>query len=99
MSKINGQSKKTSSKNFLYISLGILIVAALLFAYLMWYVSPVENIEMVKIVAVTENGCIGETFDGFAVNIGECQAQPGQVISVPVDQKVKERAALMNPTN
>ena len=54
---------------------------------------------MVKIVAVTENGCIGETFDGFSVNIGDCQAQPGDVINAPVDQKAKERAALMNPTS
>ena len=53
---------------------------------------------MVKVVAITENGCIGETFDGYAVNIGDCGVQPGEVLNVPVDQKTKERAALMNPT-
>ena len=42
-----------------------MVVGASLFVYLIWYVAPVENIEMVKIVAVTKNGCIGETFDGF----------------------------------
>ena len=98
MSAINKNSKKTSNKNFIYIGVGILVVAASLFAYLMWYVAPVENIEMVKIVAVTENGCIGETFDGFSVNIGDCQAQPGDVVNASIDQKTKERAALMNPT-
>ena len=98
MSAINRNSQKISNKNFIYIGVGILVVAASLFAYLMWYVAPVENIEMVKIVAVTENGCIGETFDGFSVNIGDCQAESGDVISALVDQKTKERAALMNPT-
>ena len=99
MSAINRNSKKSSNKNFIYIGIGIVVVAAALFAYLMWYVAPVENMELVKIVAVTEEGCIGETFDGFAVNIGECQAQPGDVINALVDQKSKERAALMNPTS
>ena len=99
MSAMNRNSNKTSNKNFIYIGIGIVVVAASLFAYLMWYVAPVENIEMVKIIAVTENGCIGETFDGFSVNIGDCQVQPGEVINALVDQKSKERAALMNPTS
>jgi hypothetical protein len=64
----------------------------------MWYVAPEKNIEMVKVIAVTDSGCIAETLDGYAVNIGECQAQPGQYIDAHVDQKVKERAAMMNPT-
>jgi len=37
--------------------------------------------------------------DGYAVNIGDCNAQPGQYVDALVDQKTKERAALMNPTN
>ena len=73
--------------------------AVLLFAYLMFYTVPEENIERVKIIAVTESGCIGETVDGFSVNIGECQAQSGDSIMAPVDQKAKERAASMNPMN
>ena len=85
--------------NFIYIGIGIVVVAATLFAYLMWYVAPAENMELVKIVAVTAEGCIGETFDGYAVNIGDCNAEPGQVINALVDQKAKERAALMNPTS
>ena len=99
MSAINRNSKKSSNKNFIYIGIGIVVVAAALFAYLMWYVAPVENMELVKIVAVTADGCIGETFDGYAVNIGDCNAEPGQVINALVDQKTKERAALMNPTS
>ena len=99
MSAINKNSKISSNKNFIYIGIGIVIVAATLFAYLMWYVAPAENIELVKIVAITADGCIGETFDGYAVNVGKCNAQPGEIINALVDQKTKERAALMNPTS
>jgi len=98
MSALNRQPKP-SSKNSLFIVGGVIAVGAtLLFAYLMWYVAPEKNIEMVKVIAVTDSGCIAETLDGYAVNIGECQAQPGQYIDAHVDQKVKERAAMMNPT-
>jgi hypothetical protein len=37
--------------------------------------------------------------DGFAVNIGQCQVQEGEFVIAVVDQKVKDRAAAMNPTN
>ena len=100
MSAINRQPKKTTSKNSLLVVGGaIAIVSVLLLAYLMWYVAPEENIERVKVIAVTESGCIAETFDGFAVNIGECQAQSGDYVLASVDQKTKERAAAMNPTS
>jgi len=99
MSAINRQPKKASGKNSLLIVGGVIAIGAiLLFAYLMWYVAPEENIERVKIVAVTEAGCIAETSDGFAVNIGACLDKPGEYVLASVDQKTKERAALMNPT-
>ena len=80
--------------------MGVVAVAAvLLFAYLMWYVAPEENIERVKIIAVSEAGCIAETFDGYPMNLGDCDFSPGEYILAPVDQKTKERAALMNPTD
>lgn len=92
--------KKTSGKNSPLIVGGIIaLVSVLLVAYLMWYVAPEENIERVKVVAITESGsCIAETLDGFAVNIGDCQVQPGEYVMAPVDKKTKERAAAMNPT-
>ena len=94
------QPKKTTpKKNSIVIFGSIALVSVLLLTYLMWYVQPEENIEIVKVVAVTEAGCIGETFDGFAVNIGDCQAQPGEYVNAVVDAKVKERAAAMNPTS
>lgn len=65
----------------------------------MFYTAPTETMEMVKVIAVTERGCIAETLDGYSVNIGDCQAQPGQYIDALVDQKTKARAAAMNPTS
>ncbi|QUC65714.1 hypothetical protein NsoK4_06720 [Nitrosopumilus sp. K4] len=64
----------------------------------MWYVAPEENMERVRVIAVTADGCIAETMDGFAVNIGSCDAEPDEYLVVPVDKKVRERAAMMNPT-
>ena len=65
----------------------------------MFYVAPAETTEMVKIIAVTDEGCIAETLDGYSVNIGPCQGEPGEFIDALVDQKLKERAAQMNPTS
>ena len=93
MLAINRQPNKTSANikinSTLIVSGVIAISAVLLFAYLMWYVAPQENIEMVKVVAITTTGCIGETMDGFAVNIGECQTQSGDYVMAQVDQKTK----------
>jgi hypothetical protein len=98
MSAINNESK--SGKKSIFIVGGIILVGAvILFAYLMWYVSPEEYNERVKVIAVTEEGCIAETFDGFAVNIGDCKVQPGEYVDAAIDKKVKERAAAMNPTS
>jgi len=100
MSAVNNQSNNKSDKKYLFIISGVILVgAAFLFAYLMWYVSPDEYNERVKVIAVTEAGCIAETFDGFAVNIGDCNAQQGEYVNAVIDKKVKERAAAMNPTN
>ena len=89
-----------SSKNSIFIIAGVIAVVAIaLFAYLMFYVAPAEVVERVKIIAVTPEGCIAETMDGFSVNIGECQLEPGEFVNAVVDQKVKERQAMMNPTS
>ena len=91
--------QKDSKKNLGIIAGIIAAVGIALFAYLMFYVSPAETMETAKVIAVTPEGCIAETMDGFSVNIGDCQAEPGQFINAIVDQKVKERAAAMNPTS
>jgi len=96
---MSATSSKSSDKKSLFIISGIIAaIAVSLFAYLMWFTAPEENIERVKVVAVTESGCIAETMDGFAVNIGECNGEAGDFVMAPVDKKAKERAAAMNPT-
>ena len=87
-----------NNKTTIQVFIGVAVIAAGLFVYLTWYVSPDEVTEKVKIIANTQDGCIAESFDGFAVNIGECDAKPGEVIVATYDAKVKERAILMNPT-
>ena len=100
MSAVNNNSNKKSGKNTTLIIAGVIALGAgLLFAYLMFYTAPADKIELVKIIAITNDGCIAETMDGFSVNIGNCNGQPGQYVDALVDQKTKERAALMNPTN
>ena len=100
MSAINYKPKNSSDKKSLLIVSGILAAIGMsLFTYLMFYTAAEETTEWVKVIAVTESGCIAETLDGFAVNIGQCQAQEGEFVIAVVDQKVKDRAAAMNPTN
>ena len=99
-SPVNNTSDKKSDKNSTFIIAGVTSIGAvLIFAYLMFYTAPVEEKELVKIIAVTDDGCVAETMDGYAVNIGDCDVKPGQFIDALVDQKTKERAALMNPTD
>jgi len=91
-------NEKSSNLKSLILVGGVIGIASLsLFAYLMWYVTPEHNTEWVKIIAVTGDGCIAETLDGFATNIGLCDGNPGDYVSAAVDQKVKERAIAMNP--
>ena len=102
MSAIKGQPNKSSgssSNKSLFMVAGIIgLIAALGLAYMILYVSPDVYSERVQIIAVTDSGCIAETFDGFAVNIGDCQAEEGEYVNALIDKKVKDRAAAMNPT-
>lgn len=96
-----GVVKKSTSSMRTYLLIGGILgsIAVIGLVYMTVYVSPELIDERVKIIAVTETGCIGETFDGYAVNIGQCNAQPGDIVVASVDQKVKERAYAMNPTD
>ena len=97
--KTTPSKKPTSSKKPMIMIAGIIGAIALLgLIYMTVYVSPDLREEMVKVISVTESGCIAETMDGFAVNIGKCNAQPGDIVMAQVDQKVKQRAKAMNPT-
>ena len=97
--KTTPSKKPTSSKKPMIMIAGIIGAIALLgLTYMTVYVSPDVSEERVKVIAITESGCIAETMDGFAVNIGKCNAQPGDLVMAQVDQKVKQRAKAMNPT-
>jgi flagellar basal body-associated protein FliL len=91
--------KSTSSKKSMIMVIGIIAgIAVIGVGYMFIFVEPALIEERVKVIAVTESGCIAETLDGFAVNIGQCNAKPGDFIMAQIDQKVKERAMAMNPT-
>ncbi|AJM91584.1 hypothetical protein [Nitrosopumilus piranensis] len=87
-----------NNKTTIQITITIIVIAGGLFAYLNWYVAPDEVTERVKMIANTPDGCIAESSDGFSVNIGPCDAEPGEFIIGTYDAKIKERRALMNPT-
>lgn len=88
--------KSSSSKKSMIMIVGIIGGIALVgVSYMMIFVEPEIIEEVVEVIAVTEDGCIAETADRFAVNIGHCDAQPGDVIMAPVDQKAKERTMAM----
>ena len=71
---INKQFNNKSGINFTLLVGGIIALACLLLAYLMFFTAPEENKEMVKVIAIMESGCIAETLDGFSVNIGDFNA-------------------------
>ena len=98
--KVKPPKKNESDKKSLVMIGGIIGAIALVgVGYMLIFVEPEILEERVKVIAVTESGCIAETFDGYAVNVGQCNAQPGDIILAPVDQKVKEREYAMNPTD
>lgn len=100
MSAIKSTAEKSSGRRSLLIVSGVLATAGLsLFGYLMFYTAPEEVMERVEVIKNTSSGCIAETMDGFAINIGSCTAQDGEFIMAPVDQKIKQRASAMNPTS
>ena len=75
----------------------ITAVGISLFAYLMWFTAPTNTTENVKVIAVTESGCIAETSDGYSVNIGQCNANPGDSVIATYDTKVKQRIKAVVP--
>jgi len=99
MSAVQPKKQTSGIKSLVVVGGIIAIVAVSLVVYLMWYTASDEIVEIVKVVAVTENGCVVETFDGYAFTIEKCDAESGEVFNTPIDQKVKERALLMNPTS
>ncbi len=84
------------NKNYALIFGAIVLVAVLGVSYMIWFTSPNYVVQTVTIIANTENGCIGETMNGFSVNIGPCDAQPNDVISAKYDTNILKREIAMN---
>ena len=59
---IKPREKKNFQVKSIVIVAGILaVVGGSLFTYLIFYTASETNMEMVKVVAITESGCIAET--------------------------------------
>ena len=96
---VPNRNSSTGNKSILKIIAILGVIACVGLAYMVVFVSPNEVVERVEVIAVIDSGCIVETFDGYAINIGKCNAQPGEIIMAPIDQKVKQREYAMNPTD
>ncbi|MGD2106196.1 MAG: hypothetical protein PVH93_01175 [Nitrosopumilaceae archaeon] len=83
-------------------------LAVILFIILApWNVFPVEVTEQVTVLAITEQGCVGESEYGVSVVVPNCSAQIGEKVSakffVPaMDQngyydKIETKLALLEP--
>jgi len=77
------------------IAAAIIVMAVAVFP--VWNLIPKEVTEKVKVVAVDESGCTAETFDGFIVKIGHCNAQPGDNITASFDGKIRDREKPFTP--
>ena len=72
-----------------------------------WNFVPVQVTEDITVMAITEDGCVGESVYGVSVVVSDCSAQIGDVISasfyVPAMEqngfydKVQERVLAVEP--
>ena len=46
-----------------------------------WNIVPVEVTEDIKILGITEHGCVGESQLGVSVVVSDCRAQVGDTVS------------------
>lgn len=90
---------KSNNRTILIIAGIMIAVAAPVLAYFVWYVSPHDVTEDVRLIAIVPSGCVVETMDGHAITVGPCTGEPGDIITVTYDKKIKERALAMNPPN
>ena len=61
------------------IAMGTAVV--LIFTLTPWNFIPVQVTEEVTVIAVTENGCVGQSQYGVSVVIPKCEAQVGSTVS------------------
>ena len=83
------------------------LAVVLFFTLTPWNFIPTQVTENVTVLAVTEDGCIGESQYGISVVVPECDAQVGDIVSatfyVPsmnlngYYEKIQDRVGMVQP--
>ena len=79
----------------------------LIFTLTPWNFIPTQVTEDVTVLAVTENGCVGESQYGTSVVVSECGAQVGDVVSATFNvpsmevngyyERIQDRVEMVQP--
>lgn len=77
------------------VAAAIIVMAVAVFPF--WNLIPNKVTEVVKVVQVSQSSCTAETHDGFDVNIGPCNAKPGDNITASFDGKIRDREKPFTP--
>lgn len=83
------QEKKTPRLKFMALIAGGLAVILIL-TIAPWNYVPVLVTENVKVIAVTEHGCVGESQYGISVVVPQCNAKVGDTVSASFYVPAKE---------
>ena len=75
------QFEKITSRRILLVAMMTGFAVVLFFTLTPWNVIPTQVTEEVTVLAVTEDGCVGESQYGISVVVPDCSAQVGDVVS------------------
>ena len=76
---VYNQSKSPKIKTIALIAGGLAVV--LFFTITPWNLIPTQITEDVTVLAITEDGCVGESKLGVSVIVPECTAEIGEMVS------------------
>ena len=79
MQPIHEQKKSPVIKTMALIAGGLAVI--LVFTLTPWNLIPTEVTEDVTVLAITEQGCVGESELGVSVVVPNCSANIGEVVS------------------
>ena len=106
MQEIKTIEKKSPVKRTIAL-IGAGLAVILIITISPWNVFPVEVTEQVTVLAITENGCVGESYYGVNVVVPNCSVEIGDTVMatffVPaMDQngyydKIEAKLALLEP--
>ncbi|QDI89509.1 hypothetical protein Nisw_08225 [Candidatus Nitrosopumilus sp. SW] len=75
------QTDKRLSRRTLMALLITGMAVTIIFTITPWNIIPTQVTEEVTVLAITENGCVGESQYGVSVVVPECNAQVGDTVS------------------